>query len=92
VTKSNPPTSPAAPASGGHVLVVDDDPTVRELARRMLAALRYDVAVAASGADALAAVARDPARFQLVLLDLTMPGLTGVDTRRNWRPSGRGCR
>ncbi len=62
------------------VLVVDDDVAVREM---MLAALQNkqrDVLTAASGEEALEIVKK--AHVDLVLLDLSMPGLNGVDTFR----------
>ena len=63
------------------VLVVEDDPANRVLARRILAGHGYPHAEAADGDDALAqAAARRP---DLILLDLSMPGLDG------WEVAGR---
>jgi len=58
------------------VLVVDDEPDLREVLRINLALEGHQVAMAADGAEALAVVA-DGLRPDLVLLDLTMPGLDG---------------
>lgn len=62
----------------GAVLVVDDDPAMRALLADALAALGYEPQLAASGAEALAAVARR--HFSHVLLDVRMPGLSGTET------------
>src|SRR3954447_10988240 len=59
------------------ILVVDDEPTIRELLRTVLEADGYDVAAVAS-ADAALAVA-ERRRVDLVLSDLSMPGASGLD-------------
>ena len=58
------------------ILVVDDDPASRDLLRRVLAGVGHEVAVAASGREALEALARHPA--DLVVSDIRMPDLDGV--------------
>lgn len=60
------------------VLVVDDSPVGRELVREMLTGLGARVSTAASGDEAVRAVAR--AAPDLVLMDLQMPGLDGTTT------------
>ncbi|WP_109506818.1 response regulator [Nocardioides speluncae] len=60
-----------------HVLVVDDDPQILRAMRITLRARGYSVAVAASGADALAGAAAQPP--DLVILDLGLPDLDGVE-------------
>jgi DNA-binding response OmpR family regulator len=62
------------------VLVVDDQDDIREMARLILAGAGYDVTTAASGREALAAVRA--ASFDLMLLDINMPGLDGWATLR----------
>ena len=70
----------AAPA---RILLVEDDPAVRELVAQLLAAQGYDVATAASGDEALElALTVDPA---LVLLDLMLPGIDGYTVLRELR-------
>jgi CheY-like chemotaxis protein len=64
-------------ASGSTVLVVDDDPESRKLARHHLDPLGCTVAEAADGAAALAWLARNP-RPAMILLDLVMPGMDGL--------------
>ncbi len=67
-----------APIRGtGHILVVDDEQLVRETVAATLSALGYQVTVAESGGQALA-LCRDSERpFDLVILDLAMPGMDG---------------
>jgi CheY-like chemotaxis protein len=77
---SNSPFPGAPAANRGMVLVVDDDPTVREFASAILTGASYTVVTAVDGEDALAKVRRDNMQFDAVLLDLTMPKLDGEDT------------
>jgi DNA-binding response OmpR family regulator len=65
------------------VLVVDDDPTVREVVLSYLRAERYDVAEAADGETAMRMVGRD--RPDLVVLDVMLPGIDGLDVCRRIR-------
>jgi len=58
------------------VLVVDDDEAVRSFVARALQAAGYDVVSAADGRDALKVV-DGQARFDVCVLDVMMPGLTG---------------
>jgi two-component system, OmpR family, response regulator MprA len=68
------------------LLVVDDDPDVRDSLRRALGYAGYAVATAANGADALSSVARSP--VDLIILDVLMPMLDGFDTCRALRDRG----
>jgi CheY-like chemotaxis protein len=67
----------AAELAGARVLVVEDEPAVRSLARRSLEAVGVAVAEAANGREALEVLARGGAKPQLVLTDVIMPGLNG---------------
>jgi len=58
------------------ILIVDDDETVRLSYLRSLAGARYNVAAAWDGAEALRAMEQQP--FDVVLLDLRMPGMDGL--------------
>ena len=60
-----------------HVLVVDDEEQVRNLAVRILARAGYAVRSAASASQALDVVAEEP--IDLVVTDVVMPGLSGID-------------
>ena len=60
---------------GGRILVIDDEPMVREAVGRMLVAEGYAVDHATDGAAALALLDADPP--DVILLDLMMPGMNG---------------
>ena len=65
------------------MLVIDDDPVMREVLRALLEASGFDVAVAADGADGLAQLA--DARPDAVMVDSQMPGIGGRDVVRRLR-------
>ena len=65
------------------VLVVDDEAALRKVIRASLAANGFTVEEAGTGRDALGAMQRH--RFDLVLLDVNMPGMSGVETCRQIR-------
>lgn len=62
------------------VLVIDDDPAVRDVTTAMLRAEGYDVVAAESGQTGLDIFRTDEGDFDLVLLDLLMPGMDGEET------------
>ena len=64
----------------GRVLVVDDQEDIREMARIILAGAGYDVDAAQDGREALSLVVDGD--YDLVLLDINMPGLDGWATLR----------
>lgn len=70
------------------VLVVDDLPASRLLLYRVFSALKYDVSLAADGEEAwYLMVSRQP--FDIVLTDLEMPALDGLQLAQRIRKSGR---
>ena len=71
-----------ARGAGQTILVVDDEPALVELVEEMLAECGYEPVGFASSAAALAAVREQPGRFDAVLSDQTMPGLTGEELAR----------
>jgi hypothetical protein len=86
-----PQARPATlPGGRESVLLVDDNPAVRSVAARHLAALGYAVSEAESGPAALE-VLRSGARVDLLLTDMVMPGgMTGAalaQAARQARPS-----
>ena len=68
------------------VLVVDDDKAVRESLRRSLEYNGYDVVLASDGAEALATIGT--ARPDVVVMDVMMPRLGGLETTRALRAAG----
>ena len=69
------------PPRGHHelVLVVEDDPTVRELAGELVKELGYEPLCARDGAEALTIVGGGGPAIQLVLSDVAMPGMGGIE-------------
>lgn len=65
---------------GGQVLVVDDDELVRATARGILEREGFEVLEAPTGIHCLDTLRAAPGRIRLVLMDLTMPGMDGVET------------
>jgi len=86
------PPAPAAPAAvvggGRRVLLVDDEAVVREVGRRILARIGFEVVTAEDGEVAVATFRREAGRFDLLLVDLTMPGLGGREVVSVLRDSG----
>ena len=74
--------------SAGGILVVDDDPDLREFLRLMLTSMGFEVSSAANGQEALDIMEdRDP---DLILLDMKMPVMNGWELCRSLE--GRGAR
>ncbi len=71
-----------AGALAGHVLVVDDEEIVRDLAGMALEALGLEVLLARDGLEAVASVELHGHRLDLVLMDLTMPRMDGAEAFR----------
>ncbi len=76
----------ACAAGGAHILVVDDDPDVRWIIAQDLQELGYVVTEADSGRAALA-ILEQGTPCDLMVADLVMPGLSGLDTMRLARRS-----
>jgi two-component system, OmpR family, KDP operon response regulator KdpE len=64
--------------SASRILVVDDEPQIRRVMRAALAARNYEVGEAHNGEEALEELSAQ--RFDLVLLDVNMPGMGGLET------------
>jgi two-component system response regulator MprA len=85
-----PPISSTPAATKPHVLVVDDDKAVRESLRRSLEFNGYAVSLAADGAEALAGIG-GLAQGQgpdVVVMDVMMPRLDGIETTKSLRQAG----
>jgi signal transduction histidine kinase/ActR/RegA family two-component response regulator len=84
------PTSGAVVHGEGEVLLVEDDAMVSMTAIATLQSFGYVVTHAPDGKTALEQVSAHPGRFQLVLLDLRMPGLSGEATFERLQELERG--
>jgi CheY-like chemotaxis protein len=84
--------SRAAPSGNETVLVLEDDPLVRNVTVRTLRGAGYQVLVAGTGSEAIALVEQHAGRLDLVVTDVIMPGLSGpevIDALRRQRPGLR---
>ncbi|MGF3022569.1 response regulator [Methylobacterium aquaticum] len=85
-TAPSPASAPAPAPRRAHILVVDDDPQVRHVTASFLNGFGYDEAEVPSGEAALERLAAE--RFDLVVADLAMPGMSGLDlaeaVRERW--------
>jgi two-component system response regulator MprA len=72
--------------SGSRILVVEDDPRLAATLERVLAAENHDVEVAADGTMALRLARERP--FDLVVLDIMLPGLDGIAVCKRLRSTG----
>jgi PAS domain S-box-containing protein len=68
--------------AGEHILFVDDEDALARLGAKILERLGYTVTVKTSPDEALATVREQPDQFALVITDLTMPGMNGVNLGR----------
>jgi CheY-like chemotaxis protein len=70
----------AANVRKGRILVADDEPSVRAVCRELLTHLNYDVTEASGGQEAIELLTRE--KYALVLVDLQMPDMDGLDLIR----------
>jgi two-component system KDP operon response regulator KdpE len=75
--------------SAGRILVVDDEPQIRRVMRTTLTAHGYEVEDARSGEDGLEKLRAG--KYDLVLLDINMPGMGGVEACRTIRQERHGA-
>lgn len=68
-----------------HVLLVDDEAPLAEVEKMLLEKSGYTVTAFASSPDALQFFRQDPYRFNIIITDLTMPDLTGIQLIREIR-------
>ncbi len=85
--------TPASDLRGLRVLVVDDNPSMREILGERLASFTFEVASAASAEEALRLLERadqqEKRPFKLVLMDWRLPGMDGVEAGRRIKQSAR---
>ena len=77
---SNDTQASPEPATKPRILIVDDEPSMREMLRIVLRRDGYDVTVAANGTEAIDILQRE--RMDLLLSDIRMPDISGVDVLR----------
>jgi two-component system, OmpR family, response regulator ResD len=77
-------------ATRGSILVVDDEPTIADVVSRYLERAGYDARIAPDGPAALARAGEE--RPDLVVLDLMLPGMDGLEVMRRLREFGEGPR
>ncbi len=72
-----PPAPTASPALAVRILIIDDEPSIRESLETLLTLEGFDVTLAPDGPQGIDALSRD--EYDLLLLDLALPGESGID-------------
>ncbi len=80
------------PAGSEAILLVEDDEVLRDLFSAILGRCGYEVSIAADGNEALAAIHGRAGGFALVVSDVMMPGMSGLDLARRLRAEGESVR
>src|SRR5689334_22437113 len=74
------PRADAATTAKPRILIVDDEPSMRDMLRIVLRRDGFDVVVAANGREAIDTLQRE--RVDLLLSDIRMPDVSGVEVLR----------
>lgn len=82
---SAPPTRQPANTSGRLILVIDDEKPVREAVTDIMELHDIEVLTAVNGQDGIAMFRQRKEEIQLVVLDMSMPGINGIDTLHELR-------
>jgi PAS domain S-box-containing protein len=72
----------AAEGNGKTILIVDDEKIVRGFLKELLSLHGYDAITAEDGYEAMDMFSRNPAGFDLIILDRIMPGLSGIEVMK----------
>jgi len=83
-----PPPMPTSAADRGMVLVVDDDPGVQKMVRRALMHRGFQILAASNGVEGISVFEEHRDAIRLILMDLTMPRMGGVEALREIRARG----
>jgi signal transduction histidine kinase/CheY-like chemotaxis protein len=88
------PMARTVPTAGGTelILLVEDEPQLRALAGRFLRRIGYTVLDAADGEEALRVAADTPQQIAVVVTDLVMPRMGGLELAQQMRAAGQQCR
>jgi len=70
---------PLTSSGDKQILFVDDEEALRDAGSRMLENMGYSVTAVSSGIEALDVVKKEPGEIDLIITDMTMPGMTGVE-------------
>lgn len=86
-----PVEEPSTPAVGGEetILVVEDQPALRRTLKMVLERVGYTVKMAEDGQEGLEIIRQDPSGIHLVISDLVMPRMGGLELYRSIRDDGR---
>ena len=84
------PPAPVAPSAGdrGTILVVDDDPGVQKMVRRALVHRGFQILAASNGMEGVSVFEEHRDAVRLILMDMTMPRMGGVEALREIRARG----
>jgi PAS domain S-box-containing protein len=90
---ASPARAPKLPRGNGElILVVDDEPAVRQVTRTMLENFGYKVVLASDGAEGIKEYAARPNDFAAVITDMMMPVVDGATFMRALRQTNPGAR
>jgi CheY-like chemotaxis protein len=70
------------------ILLVEDNPINQKIAEKMLLRLNYEVVIAPNGQEALNILSEGKDKFNLILMDVQMPVLNGLDATKELRAKG----
>ena len=76
------PSGELSPVIRRHILYIDDDESLLLLVKRLLGRRGYQVSAHSSQSEALGILRDDPTKFDLVVTDYNMPGMSGLDVAR----------
>jgi PAS domain S-box-containing protein len=91
-TAPRPPAEPSRATGSGEVLLVDDEPDVRDAVGRMLERLGYTVTTATNGQEAVDIYRERQGVFRIVVLDMVMPVMDGASCFRALQAMNPGVR
>ena len=77
-SEPEPPAAEECPMGSERILLVDDEAALAYVEREILSRLGYDVTGKSNAVEALEAFRREPGKFDLLITDLTMPQMTGI--------------